>query len=99
MFIGLHVKYRVSCRILMKLPFFQQTFEKYLGIKFYENPSSGNRVVPCGRADRQTDVTKLIVAAPEIVLLLMAFCVFVCFVLVSGQTGTLVQYNIQFLLF
>jgi hypothetical protein len=29
-------------------------------IKFYRNPSSGIRVVPCGRTDRQ--MTKLIVA-------------------------------------
>jgi len=33
-------------------------FEKYSNIKFYENPSSGSRVVPCGR----TDMTKLIFA-------------------------------------
>jgi len=31
-------------------------------IKFHENPSSGSRVVACGRTDRQTDMTKLIVA-------------------------------------
>ena len=42
----------------MKLEFSQQIFEKYLDIKFHENPSSGSRVVPC----RRTDVTKLIVA-------------------------------------
>ena len=30
-------------------------------MKFHENPSSGNRVVPCGRADRQSDMTKLVV--------------------------------------
>ena len=27
-----------------------------LSVKFYENPSGGNRVVPCGRTDAQTDV-------------------------------------------
>jgi hypothetical protein len=42
----------------MKLEFSQQVFEKPSTIKFHENPSSGSRVVPCGR----TDMTKLIVA-------------------------------------
>jgi len=32
--------------------------KKYSNIKFHENPSSGHRLVPCGR----TDMTKLIVA-------------------------------------
>jgi hypothetical protein len=27
-----------------------QIFEKYSNIKFYENPSSGSSVVPCGKA-------------------------------------------------
>jgi hypothetical protein len=31
-------------------------FEKYLNIKIHQNPSSDNRVIPCG----QTDMTKLI---------------------------------------
>jgi len=38
----------------MKLEFFRQIFEKYSNIKFHENRFSGNRVVPCGRVDRQT---------------------------------------------
>ena len=42
----------------MKLEFSRKVFEKYSRIKFHENPSSGDRVVPCGR----TDMTKLIVA-------------------------------------
>ena len=33
----------------MKLEFYQQIFEKYWIIKFYENPFSGIRVVPCGQ--------------------------------------------------
>jgi hypothetical protein len=54
-----HIKYPFySCPILMKLKFAEQIFEKSLNIKFYENLSSGSRVVPCGR----TDMTKLIVA-------------------------------------
>jgi len=69
MFIGIHVKHplflfdfskNLNCldRISKK--------KKYTNIKFCENPSSGSRVVPCGRTDRLTgrqtdrhDVTKL----------------------------------------
>ena len=29
-------------------------------MKFYENPCSGSGVVPCGRTDRKTHMTKLI---------------------------------------
>jgi hypothetical protein len=47
-----------SCQVLMKLEFSQQIFEKKLNIKFHQNPSSGSRVVSCGRMDW----TKLIVA-------------------------------------
>jgi len=42
----------------MRLGLSGQIFEKYSNVKFNENPSSGSRVVPCGR----TDETKLIVA-------------------------------------
>jgi hypothetical protein len=38
----------------MKLEFSRQIFEKYSNVKFYENPSSGSQVVPCGRADGPT---------------------------------------------
>jgi hypothetical protein len=40
----------------MKLELSTQIFETYSNIKFRENPSTGSRVVPCGRAD----ITKLI---------------------------------------
>ena len=46
----------------MNLDLFDRFSKKYSNIKIPENPSSGNRDVPCGRTDRQTDVTKLIVA-------------------------------------
>jgi len=40
----------------MKLEFFQHIFEKHSNSKFYENPSSRNRAVPCGQT--LTDMTK-----------------------------------------
>ena len=46
----------------MKLEFPQQIFEKYSNIKFHGNPSSGSRVVPCGRPYREADIMNLIVA-------------------------------------
>ena len=52
----------ILVRFLITLEFYQQIFEKYSNAKFHENRSSGSRVVPCGRTDRQTDMTKLIVA-------------------------------------
>jgi len=48
--------------MLLKLEFFRQIFEKYSHFKIHENSSSGTRVVSCGQTDRQTDMTKLIVA-------------------------------------
>jgi hypothetical protein len=32
-----------------------QTLEKFSNIKFYENPSSGNRVFPCGQTEGRMD--------------------------------------------
>ena len=48
---------RYSFQILMKLQFSRQFFffKKYSNFKSYETPSSGSRVVPCGRTIRQTD--------------------------------------------
>jgi hypothetical protein len=46
----------------MKLEFFGEIFGKYSNTKFYGNPFSGSRVVPCGTTDRRTDMTKLTVA-------------------------------------
>jgi hypothetical protein len=39
----------------MKLEFSRQIFEKYSNIKFYENPSSGSRAVPCAQTDRHDE--------------------------------------------
>jgi hypothetical protein len=44
---------RYFCQILMKRELSRQIFEKYLNIKFNENPSSGSRV-QSGRTRRQT---------------------------------------------
>ena len=38
----------------MNVEFSRHVFEKYLNIKFHENPCSGSRVVPSGRTDAQT---------------------------------------------
>jgi hypothetical protein len=61
MYIGLHAKYPLICQVLLKLQFSRHIYEKYSNIEFYENMSSGGRVVACGRTDRLTDMTKLIV--------------------------------------
>jgi hypothetical protein len=52
---------RYSCRILTKLSPSGHIFEKSSDIRFHENPSSGNRLVPCGQTDGRTDKTKLII--------------------------------------
>jgi hypothetical protein len=46
---------RCFCHILRKRGFSWQMFEKYSDIKFYENLSSENWVVACGRTDGRTD--------------------------------------------
>ena len=51
-----------SCHILIKPEFSRHHFEKYSDIKFHENPFSRSRDFTCGRIDRRTDMTKLIVA-------------------------------------
>ena len=60
----IHVKYPLFLSDVSEtLNFFQQIFETYSNIKFHENPSSGSRVVQCGRTDGQAGrLTKLIVA-------------------------------------
>jgi hypothetical protein len=52
---------RYPCRILVKLEFSRQILHKYSDTKFLENPSFGSRVFYANR-DRQTDMTKLILA-------------------------------------
>jgi hypothetical protein len=48
--------------ILISLESSRRSFEKCSNTKFHENPSSGSRVFPGGRADGRTDMTRLIVA-------------------------------------
>jgi hypothetical protein len=56
--VDLSVRYPLPFRILIKLEFSLQIFEKIFKGTFHENPPSGRGVVPCGR----TDMTKLTVA-------------------------------------
>jgi len=39
----------------MKRVFSRQILVKHSSIKFYENSSSGRRIVPCGQADRHDE--------------------------------------------
>ena len=55
MSVCLHVKCRYNCQIAMKLEFYRQIFEKHSDTKFRENLSGGDRLVPCGWTDGQTD--------------------------------------------
>ena len=47
--------YKETCQILMTLEFSLQIFEKSSNIKFRKNPSSGSRLVPCGRTERHDE--------------------------------------------
>jgi hypothetical protein len=71
---GLHVKYRYSFQILMKLEFSGQIFELYSNTKLYDNPLVGPELFYADgrterqagrqtdrRTDRETDMTKLMV--------------------------------------
>ena len=45
-----------SCRILTKLKFSRQIFNKYSNIKFQGNPYCGSQVVTCRQIDGQTEM-------------------------------------------
>jgi hypothetical protein len=51
--INLHVKYPLSG--LNGSSILSTDFEKYVNMKFHENPSSGSSVVSCGQGDIQLD--------------------------------------------
>jgi hypothetical protein len=54
MYISIHVKYRLFLSDFNEIGIFWADFtNKYSDIKFRGNPSSGCRVLPCGRKDRQ----------------------------------------------
>jgi hypothetical protein len=60
---GLHVKYRHSCHILIKLAFSQQIFDKSSNINLMKiRPVGAELFQGNGRTDRQTDTTKLTAA-------------------------------------
>jgi hypothetical protein len=46
---------RYACQNVMQLEFSRQDLEKCSNIKFHENPSSGRRIVLCGRTDRHDE--------------------------------------------
>jgi len=54
MYTGLNVKYPLLFSDFNNLEFSLDGYEKYSDIKFHKNPPSESRVVPCGRAERQT---------------------------------------------
>jgi len=74
--------------------------KKYSIMKFHENPSSGSRVILCGRIDRRTDITKLTVAfrifanSPKSSPLCPK-STFLCFVRISEQTAIISLYSIN----
>jgi len=54
MYIGLRVKYVLFLADFKNLHFLGRFSKNTQISKFHENASSGSRVVPCGRRDRQT---------------------------------------------
>jgi len=61
MCIGLHVKYWLFLSDFKETWISRQIIEKKnINTKLHENPSSGNRFLPCGLKDRWTDMTKVI---------------------------------------
>ena len=69
MYIRIHVNYPLFSSDLNEILIFSKNFRKIQNINFHENPSSGSRVVPCGRkdgqADGQSNMTRLIFAFHE----------------------------------
>jgi len=55
MYVGIRVKYPLFLSDFNEKWIFLTEFPKILKYKFYENPSSGIRAVPCGRAGGRMD--------------------------------------------
>ena len=58
MYISLHVKCPLFLSNFINVDISRQMFEKSSNIKFHENPSSGSRVVPCGRKDTHDEANR-----------------------------------------
>jgi hypothetical protein len=70
---GLHVKYTLYLSDFNEIWLFIYFLKKCSNIKFYENPSSGRRVVLCGQKDRHMDMTNLILSFRNIANALINF--------------------------
>ena len=55
----------IYCQILMKAEFSRKILEKFPHVKFQENPSSGNRVVPRRQADMMKGAVRKFANAPK----------------------------------
>jgi hypothetical protein len=81
MHVGLCVKYLLFMSDFNEVS--RQSSKKYSSMKFYGNPSSGSRELPCGQTDRQTDMAKLIVTfrnfekAPKNAINLTSFNIYI----------------------
>ena len=53
--VTVHVKYSLLLSYFNKISFSRQLFKNYSNTKFHKNPSSGSRVVSCGRTDLWTE--------------------------------------------
>jgi hypothetical protein len=55
MYIGLHIMYPFFLLDFDETGSFSTDFQKHINIKFYEDPSSRRRVVPCGWRERHDE--------------------------------------------
>jgi hypothetical protein len=96
MYTHLYVKTHYSYNMLTKLEFPPHIFQKSSDIKFNENPSSGSRVVPCGRTDRHHEalfVCVFVWTPLRIVLLQLLFSVkFFCLTGLVDEIFSLVSF-------
>jgi len=94
LFIGLHVRYPIFLSDFNRTWIFSTDFRKYPDIRFVENPSSGSRVIPCGRMERRTDMRKLTVALRIFANASKKFCLRMNWyhsVIIAGEVRTLCE--------